>query len=164
MADPEVSPEVRKLGEHLIYTNERSERMIEGLLVLARSDRGLTARSPVRLDEVAATVIRSASAMVEEADVTVESRLRPRTVSGDPVLLERLVTNLVHNAITYNRKGGWVHVDIGADPALVCGTPGSGCRSSGRSRRHTAGVRARNRVAGAADWSSGRDCRKFPRS
>ncbi|WP_181771985.1 ATP-binding protein [Amycolatopsis pittospori] len=119
MADPDVSPEVRKLGEHLIYTNERSERMIEGLLVLARSDRGLTARAPVRLDEVAATVIRSAAAMAEEAGVTVESRLRPRTVSGDPVLLERLITNLVHNAITYNRKGGWIHVDIGVDPALV---------------------------------------------
>ncbi|MFC9254423.1 ATP-binding protein [Amycolatopsis thailandensis] len=119
MADPDVSPEVRKLGEHLIYTNERSERMIEGLLVLARSDRGLAARGPVRLDEVAATVIRSAAAMAEEAGVTVESRLRPRTVSGDPVLLERLVTNLVHNAITYNRKGGWIHVDIGGDPALV---------------------------------------------
>ncbi|MGK4592453.1 ATP-binding protein [Amycolatopsis sp. w19] len=119
MADPGASPEVRKLGEHLIYTNERSERMIEGLLVLARSDRGLAARAPVRLDEVAATVIRSASAMAEEAGVTVESRLRPRTVSGDPVLLERLVTNLVHNAITYNRQGGWIHVDIGGDPALV---------------------------------------------
>ncbi|MEV7553592.1 ATP-binding protein [Amycolatopsis sp. NPDC089917] len=119
MADPDAGPEVRKLGEHLIYTNERSERMIEGLLVLARSDRGLAARGPVRLDEVAATVIRSAAAMAEDAGVTVESRLRPRTVSGDPVLLERLVTNLVHNAITYNRKGGWVHVDIGGDPALV---------------------------------------------
>ncbi|WP_410600207.1 ATP-binding protein [Amycolatopsis sp. lyj-90] len=119
MADPDVSPEVRKLGEHLIYTNERSERMIEGLLVLARSDRGLASRGPVRLDEVTATVIRSAAAMAEEAGVTVESRLRPRTVSGDPVLLERLVTNLVHNAITYNRKGGWIHVDVGGDPALV---------------------------------------------
>ncbi|MEV6906942.1 ATP-binding protein [Amycolatopsis sp. NPDC051071] len=119
MADPAVSPELKKLGEHLIYTNERSERMIEGLLVLARSDRGLATRTSVRLDEVAATVIRSASAMAEEAGVTVESRLRRRTVSGDPVLLERLVTNLVHNAITYNRKGGWIHVDIGGDPALV---------------------------------------------
>ncbi len=119
MADPAVSPELKQLGEHLIYTNERSERMIEGLLVLARSDRGLAARSPVRLDEVAATVIRSASVMAEEAGVTVESRLRRRTVSGDPVLLERLVTNLVHNAITYNREGGWIHVDLGGDPALV---------------------------------------------
>ncbi len=119
MTDPDVSPEVRKLGRHLIDTNERSERMIEGLLVLARSDRGLAARKPVRLDEITATVIRSAATMAEEAGVTIESRLRPRTVSGDSVLLERLVTNLVHNAITYNRKGGWVHVDIGVDPALV---------------------------------------------
>ncbi|SDX03344.1 Signal transduction histidine kinase [Amycolatopsis xylanica] len=119
MADPDVKPEVRKLGEQLLYTNERSERMIEGLLVLARSDRGLVSRSPVRLDEVVNAVIRSSAAMAEEAGVTIESRVRPRPVSGDPVLLERLVTNLVHNAITYNQRGGWVHVDVGNDPALV---------------------------------------------
>ncbi|MEC3981161.1 ATP-binding protein [Amycolatopsis sp. H20-H5] len=119
MADPDVSPELQKLGEHLIYTNERSERMIEGLLVLARSDRGLTNRTSVRLDEVTQTVIRAAAAQAEEAGVTIESRVRPRTVAGDPVLLERLVTNLVHNAITYNSRGGWVHVEVGGDPALV---------------------------------------------
>jgi signal transduction histidine kinase len=92
--------------------------MIEGLLVLARSDRGLTDRTPVRLDEVTQAVIRAAAAQAEEAGVTIESRVRPRTVAGDPVLLERLVTNLVHNAITYNNRGGWVHIEVGRDPAL----------------------------------------------
>jgi signal transduction histidine kinase len=118
MADPEVPPELRKLGTHLLHTNERSERMIEGLLILARSDRGLHARAPVRLDEVAASVVRATAASAAEAGVTVETRLRPRTVAGDPVLLERLMTNLVVNAITYNARGGWVYVEVRADPAL----------------------------------------------
>jgi signal transduction histidine kinase len=118
MTDPEVSPDLRKLGTHLLHTNERSERMIEGLLVLARSDRGLHARAPVRLDEVAASVIRATAASASAAGVTVETRLRPRTVAGDPVLLERLVTNLVVNAITYNARGGWVYVEVRGDPAL----------------------------------------------
>ncbi|MEA5358944.1 ATP-binding protein [Amycolatopsis sp., V23-08] len=118
MADPEVAPELRKLGTHLLHTNERSERMIEGLLVLARSDRGLTARAPVRLDQVVASVVRATSAQAESAGVKVETRLRPRTVAGDPVLLERLVTNLLVNAITYNAKGGWVYAEVRGDPAL----------------------------------------------
>ncbi|GHF97464.1 MULTISPECIES: ATP-binding protein [Amycolatopsis] len=118
MADPDVPTELKKLGTHLLHTNERSERMIEGLLVLARSDRGLHARTPVRLDEVAAAVVRATAAQAEAAGVAVETRLRPRTVAGDPVLLERLVTNLVVNAITYNTAGGWVYVEVRGDPAL----------------------------------------------
>jgi signal transduction histidine kinase len=119
LADPEAGPELRKLGEHLLLTNERSERMIEGLLVLARSDRGLPSRSPVRLDKVVRTVLTATAAQAEEAGVVVEPNLRARTVAGDPVLLERLVTNLVVNAITYNTRGGWVHVEISGDPALT---------------------------------------------
>lgn len=45
--------------------------------------------------------------------------LTPRTVPGDPVLLERLITNLVHNAIIYNRPDGVVDVTVGSDPALT---------------------------------------------
>jgi signal transduction histidine kinase len=118
MADPDVAPELAKLGTHLLHTNERSERMIEGLLILARSDRGLHARTPVRLDEVVASVVRATAASAAAAGVTVETRLRRRTVAGDPVLLERLVTNLVVNAITYNASGGWVYVEVRGDPAL----------------------------------------------
>jgi signal transduction histidine kinase len=119
LAEPEVRPEVRRLGEHLLHTNERSERMIEGLLVLARSDRGLTSRAPVRLDEVTDSVLRSSADLAAKHGVSLESELRPRTVPGDPVLLERLVTNLVQNAILYNRHGGVVHVRVGPNPALI---------------------------------------------
>jgi signal transduction histidine kinase len=40
-------------------------------------------------------------------------------VIGDQVLLERLVTNLVHNAVHYNKPGGLVRVTVDAEPALV---------------------------------------------
>ncbi|MCE7009022.1 ATP-binding protein [Kibdelosporangium philippinense] len=118
MADPKASPELRRLGEHLLVTNERSERLIEGLLVLARSDRGLRGRVPVRLDQVAETVLLGSIGLADQYNVTIKKNLRPRTVAGDPVLLERLITNLVHNAIRYNVSDGSVSVEIADSPAL----------------------------------------------
>jgi signal transduction histidine kinase len=118
LENPDAGPVLAKLGEQLLRTNERSERLIEGLLVLARSDRGLSARSPVRLDKVVRSVVKLTAEDAEAAGVRVETRLRARTVVGDAVLLERLVLNLVQNAISYNVQDGWVEVAIGATPAL----------------------------------------------
>jgi signal transduction histidine kinase len=47
-------------------------------------------------------------------------------VAGERVLLERLVTNLVENAIKYNRPGGYVQVVVGATPALAVSNSGQG--------------------------------------
>jgi signal transduction histidine kinase len=119
MADPTASPELMRLGSHLLHTNERTERLIEGLLLLARSDRGLSSRVPVRLDQVVVSVLDGARHLADDAGVTLTTRLAPRTVPGDPELLERLVTNLVQNAIHYNSRGGSVTVEVGEHPALV---------------------------------------------
>jgi signal transduction histidine kinase len=119
MADPTASPDLMRLGAHLLHTNERTERLIEGLLVLARSDRGLASREQVRLDLVAASVVDGARHLAGDAGVTITTDLTPRTVDGDPVLLERLVTNLVQNAVHYNERGGSVSVEVGEYPALV---------------------------------------------
>nr|CEL19511.1 two-component sensor (kinase) [Kibdelosporangium sp. MJ126-NF4]CTQ94689.1 two-component sensor (kinase) [Kibdelosporangium sp. MJ126-NF4] len=118
MADPAATPELRRLGQHLLATNERSERLIEGLLVLARSDRGLRGRVPVQVDKVTETVLVGCIGMADEHNVTIHKTIRPRTVAGDPVLLERLITNLVHNAIRYNVPGGTVTVEVGDSPAV----------------------------------------------
>jgi signal transduction histidine kinase len=118
MADPGATPEMRRLGQHLLVTNERSERLIEGLLVLARSDRGLQGRLPVRLDEVVGTVLIGCIGLADEYGVTIGKAIRPHTVAGDPVLLERMVTNLVQNAIRYNTPGGSVSVEVGDSPTF----------------------------------------------
>jgi signal transduction histidine kinase len=119
MADPTASSDLMRLGSHLLHTNERTERLIEGLLLLARSDRGLNSKEPVRLDHVAAAVLDGARHLADDAGVRLTRRLADRTVAGDPVLLERLLTNLVHNAIHYNQRGGTVTVEVGEHPALV---------------------------------------------
>ena len=107
------------LTEQLLATNERNERLIEGLLVLSESDRGLAARTPQRLDEITAAVVDTHRDLAVQAGVTLRASLAPRVVQGEEVLLERLVTNLVRNAITYNVQPGEVCVSVGSSPALV---------------------------------------------
>ena len=120
MTGDDLTPEqLRLLTTQLLATNERNERLIEGLLVLSESDRGLVARSPLRLDEITAGVLDAYRARAAEAGVTITSDLRPRVVLGEQVLLERLIANLVQNALKYNRPDGTLDVQVGDDPALV---------------------------------------------
>jgi signal transduction histidine kinase len=121
MEDPGADQELRRLGVQLLRTNERNERLIEGLLVLAESDRGLLGRIPVRLDELAESVLDAHETLAAEHGVTLHRKLSERTVPGDPVLLERLIVNLMANAIAYNEPGGWVEAEVAAgnEPALA---------------------------------------------
>jgi signal transduction histidine kinase len=116
MDDPAASEDLHRLGEHLLRTNERSERLIEGLLVLAESDRGLPGTAPLRLDELADSVIGSHQEMAGKRGLSLRRSLAERQVPGDPPLLERLIANLVTNAITYNEPGGWVEVEVASEP------------------------------------------------
>ncbi|OLF12391.1 hypothetical protein BLA60_08715 [Actinophytocola xinjiangensis] len=111
-------PDLTRLAEQLLVVNERNERLIEGLLVLAESDRGLPGVMPVRLDVVVAEVLDAHGELAAQHEVTLHRGLVSRMVRADPVLLERMVTNLVHNAITYNVPGGTVDVVVAGLPAL----------------------------------------------
>jgi|HubBroStandDraft_3_1064219.scaffolds.fasta_scaffold10099_2 signal transduction histidine kinase len=119
MDDPAASQDLRKLGSLLLRTNERSEKLIEGLLVLAESDRGLPAKIPVRLDELAGSVLDEYQGMAVKHGVTLRGTLAERVVPGDSVLLERLLSNLVANAIAYNVPDGRVEVTVSAEPAIT---------------------------------------------
>ncbi|GAA3541857.1 hypothetical protein GCM10022222_26920 [Amycolatopsis ultiminotia] len=110
--------DVGRLASQLLVVNERNERLIEGLLVLAEADRGLPGTVPVRLDELVDAVLTGYADRIAEHGLTLTRAVDERTVPGDPVLLERLIGNLVHNAIKYNRPGGQLEVVVGATPAL----------------------------------------------
>jgi signal transduction histidine kinase len=113
---PEAGDDLRKLGAQLLRTNERNENLIEGLLVLAESDRGLPGKVPLRLDELAGTVLNAHEELAAEHKVTFRRKLANTIVPGDPVLLERMIVNLVSNAIKYNEPGGWVEVEVADEP------------------------------------------------
>ena len=99
-----ASEEVRQLGETLLEINRRHERLIDGLLVLARSERELVDRSFLDLADLTQYVVFHQPP--HELTVDIEAAEAPTT--GNTVLLERLVRNLVENAVRYNVKEGWV--------------------------------------------------------
>ena len=119
MEDPGAGQDLKRLGIQLLRTNEQNENLIEGLLVLAESDRGLQGKVPARLDQLAAEVLQAHQELAVKHQVTLRPKLSETTVPCDPVLIERLIENLVSNAVKYNEPGGWVEVEVTGDPVIV---------------------------------------------
>lgn len=119
---PSCPPETRTLADTLLAVNARHERLIDGLLLLARADRDLTDPVPVDLSDVVARVVSGCMPEAVAAGVTLHREsIGTAAVAGDPALLERLADNLVRNGIRYNRDkpGGWVTVTLRSDGASV---------------------------------------------
>jgi signal transduction histidine kinase len=103
---PDASPDAQRLGEALVAVNSRHERLIDGLLTLADSENEVTERSPVDLRDVAAHVLDQTAI----DGLAVRRDLTAAPAEGDPILLERLVQNLVDNAVRHNGPDGWLAV------------------------------------------------------
>ena len=100
------------MTERLHGVVRRTEHLIESLLTLARGERGVHAREPVDLADVAGDVV--ADLGDELAGLEVRSDLRGAPTTGDADLLSHLVGNLVTNAARHNVPGGWVEVATSA--------------------------------------------------
>jgi signal transduction histidine kinase len=112
--NPETNESLRELGARLLAVNQRHERLIDGLLTLASSEQGITKPTPVDLADIARNIIAESQGAAQHAGVDIRTHLQPAPVAGDPVLLERLIQNLVDNAIRYNLpEHGWATVTTG---------------------------------------------------
>ncbi len=105
--NPDSTPgDLRGMAADIRAAVDRAEHLIGALLILARSERGLTAHEQVDLATVAEDVLDSAGLGELRMHATLESAL----ISGDPVLAEHLIANLVDNAARYNHAAGdiWI--------------------------------------------------------
>lgn len=111
LGDPNASPdELRAMGETVRTAVTRSERLIDGLLTLARSEQVLEQRDTVDLAALVEEALANTAALIEHQQVKYHVALAPALVSGDSSLLGRLVANLVENAVRHNYSHGWVRV------------------------------------------------------
>ncbi|MFC7806376.1 sensor histidine kinase [Streptomyces olivaceus] len=112
LADP-VTDGIAEVREDLLTANREAEQLINALLLLARSDRGLDETESVDLARTAHAVAAEHTARATRHGVTLDVMApAPLTVVGNPLLLRHLLANLVHNAVQYNHPGGRVRVRV----------------------------------------------------
>jgi signal transduction histidine kinase len=107
LADPEADTEsLRRTCRQVLAVGEQQERLIEALLTLSRSQRGLDAHEPVDLAGIAASAVGA----VDRKGLRLVEAFEPARTTGDARLVERLVANLISNAVCHNEPGGYLSV------------------------------------------------------
>jgi signal transduction histidine kinase len=108
--DAAGASELRAMGEAVRETTDRCERLIESLLTLARSEAAAGREERVDLGALVADCITDLRAGAQDAQVEVRDDLEPAWTRGEAGLLERMIANLLENAIRHNERGGFVEV------------------------------------------------------
>jgi signal transduction histidine kinase len=98
---------------------DRSEERIEALLTLARSDRGPGPAEAVDLPTAVEDAIDLIGPAAAARHIQVRTALHEAQVTGDRVLIERLVSNLIDNAVRHNVAGGWVLASTRTDGGIA---------------------------------------------
>ena len=94
---------------------DRTEGLIDRLLVLARAEGPLQRGEAVDVADAVRRALDARAADIEEQGLRVNLDLGDASVEGDPMLLDRLVGNLVDNAVDHNETGGWIEVTVARD-------------------------------------------------
>ncbi|EID55966.1 sensor histidine kinase [Saccharomonospora xinjiangensis] len=113
--------ELRRMAGVVRDATDRAERLVNSLLLLARTDgAGLAVTERVDLAEVVNSAWLSVRANAERKGVTARFHLVAAPTVGDPALLERVAGNLLENGVTHNVENGWLDVSTGVvDDARV---------------------------------------------
>jgi len=118
LGDPDAdAAALRSACQEALALGGYQERLVQALLALATSERGLTRRDTLDLARAATGVLASRRDQATQRGVTLTEHLAPAVTSGDPRLIESLIANLVDNAIRHNHAGGQVEITT-----LTCGT------------------------------------------
>jgi signal transduction histidine kinase len=111
LADPEATAqELRSTCQEVLVLEGQQERLIEALLTLASSERGVERWEPFDLADMAGQVIDDRRPEAERRRIHLDATLTAAPATGDPSLAASLVANLVNNAIGHNVPGGWAGI------------------------------------------------------
>jgi signal transduction histidine kinase len=115
LADPDANfASLHAAHERVLASEQHLEQMIDGLLALTRGQAGLERREHVDLATITAQALRTRDCETTNLSLDVHATLDPAPTAGDPRLVERLIANLLDNAIRHNVPQGYVEVITGA--------------------------------------------------
>lgn len=140
LREPGLAPSQERLLLNLLEEVNGLTRITEGLLLLSRADSGRLQieKSEVLLSPLVADLVEDFEILAEAHEVRIEHRVAEEVVvPGQEQFLRQLVTNLLDNALKYNRPGGVLRVELSvaeSSAVLVVGNNGPGIdpRQSGQ--------------------------------
>jgi signal transduction histidine kinase len=113
LADPAApAATLRSACQDVLAEGQQQERLIDALLTLARSQRGLDRREPLDLARITAEVLRAREPDAARRGVTVHASMAAAPVRGDDRLLRQLAANLIDNALRHNLPGGTLSIHV----------------------------------------------------
>ena len=116
LADPAApAATLRSAYQDVLAEGQQQERLIDALLTLARSQRGLDRREPLDLARLTADVLRAREPDAARRGVTVSASMATAAVLGDDRLLRQLAANLIDNALRHNLPGGSLSIHVTSD-------------------------------------------------
>jgi signal transduction histidine kinase len=111
LSKPTRTPEqLEAMADRVKRSVERAEATVEALLTLATSELGPAAVETVDLATAAQDALDATHPAIDQRQIHVEAALEPALARGDRVLLERMIANLVENAVRHNNPGGWIGI------------------------------------------------------
>lgn len=111
LADPTADMEsLRAAHERVLASEEQLEQLIDSLLTLASGEQAVRREEPLDLATVTAEVLGARAAEIERRDLQLDQTLDGAGAAGAPPLVDRLVENLIDNAILHNTPGGRIEV------------------------------------------------------
>ncbi len=116
LADPNADrSKLRETCEELLASNVEEERLLEALLTLAASERGLDRHQRLDLAALAERALTGSREELDRLGLQLQVQLEPATTIGDGDLIERLIANLIENAAQYNKADGQIEVHTRSD-------------------------------------------------
>jgi signal transduction histidine kinase len=128
LADPDATVQtLRSTCQQLLALGHQQERLIDALLTLASSERGIDQWTPFDLAEITGKAIMDRRQQADRRGIRIDTALDTATATGDPNLASSLVENLVDNAIRHNLDGGQIEISTATtdgQPTLAIGNTG----------------------------------------
>ncbi len=109
--------ERRRIFDDVVGQLEELGTTIGDVVELARTDTGVSASEPVRLDALVAETVRRVGVHAPEREIEVTSR--PCTVTGPPERIARAVRNILDNALEWGPPNEPIEVTVAEGEVVV---------------------------------------------